>query len=64
MDIIKLLKQHDWYYMMSDDRRVYDSGRREAAQILQQIKNYTKEEILSQIDDEGLKKLIIERYYH
>lgn len=63
MEIITLLKKHDWYYMMSDSSRVYNSGRAEAAQIAKLIKQYTKEEILSQIEDEGLKKIIIERYY-
>lgn len=64
MELIKLLKTHDWYYMMSEDRRAYEAGRKEAAEIMNQIRNYTKEEVLSQIEDEGLKSLILQRYYH
>ncbi len=31
----ELLKNHDWYYNMSDDHRYYTAGRRESEEIQQ-----------------------------
>lgn len=33
----ELLKNHDWYYNMSDDHRYYTAGRKESQKIQQTI---------------------------
>lgn len=37
--LIDLLQKHDWYYMMSDDSRAYNSGRNEEREINGLMKN-------------------------
>lgn len=46
--LIDLLQKHDWYYMMSDDPRVYDRGRNKEREIIGLMKNL---EILGFSDD-------------
>ena len=52
-DFLKLLKSHDWYYDMSDDHRVWDSGRRESEKIHGLLKQFPNE--LRSVYDEFIK---------
>lgn len=61
--IIKLLNNHDWYYMMSDDRKVYESGLDEANLIKKLIKDMAPEEVLPFIDSESIRQLTEQRYF-
>ncbi len=38
----KLLKNHDWYYMYSDDQKAWSSGDEEAQEINNQIQSLKK----------------------
>ena len=38
----KLLKNHDWYYMHSDDHKAWESGDKDAQEINNQIQNLKK----------------------
>lgn len=47
----QMLKNHDWYYMYSDDHRYWTKGRQERAEIMMAIQN-----------DEQLLRPVFEQY--
>lgn len=63
MEIITRLLNHDWYYMMSDDPRVYDRGRAESNALRQELKNYTADQILPRIENEAIREMVRKTFF-
>jgi hypothetical protein len=56
-ELIKTIKEHDFWYMMSDDPRVFGRGQAVQESIENALKNYPKEEVLNNLP-EPLHKFI------
>ncbi len=50
-ELIKTIKEHDFWYMMSEDSRVFDQGKETQKSIEEGLKNYPKEEVLNNIPE-------------
>ena len=44
-DFAEMLRSHDWFYVMSDDQRVYNNGRYNAERIQEYIDNCPHEDL-------------------
>jgi hypothetical protein len=56
-ELIELIRKHDFWYMMSDDPRVFGRGRAVQESIEKSLKNYPKEDVLNNLP-ENLHKFI------
>lgn len=50
-ELIEQIKQHDFWYMMSEDSRVFDQGKETQKSIEEGLKNYPKEEVLNNLPE-------------
>lgn len=50
-ELIKTIKEHDFWYMMSDDPRVFGRGQAVQESIENALKNYPKEEVLNNLPE-------------
>jgi hypothetical protein len=50
-ELIKAIKEHDFWYMMSDDPRVFGRGQAVQESIESNLKNYPKEEVLKNLPE-------------
>jgi len=55
MKVIGLIKEHDFYYMMSDDPRKYEQGFRQEQEIARELNEGNIEQVLAAIPEHQRK---------